>query len=236
MNDNHQTTGGSAIPCTRLRRTRRATCGYTLIELMMVMSIIAILSTMAFFLFGMIQARANKTSTKALLGRIGKAIELYANDFGDPPLFQAAGFLAGDWNQVQANNTMLYTILCTKSDSGVYQGGRRRAWPGYLTGNNDLGTAADHATESIRDLWGQPLIYVARRDWNGVSTTNWGWPTSFAPFDSRKFLYELWSAGKDGEFSTVRGNAVAATTANVAAIDNDNIPSDVYDPSDLRYQ
>ena len=214
----------------------RHRAAFTLIELLMVIAIISLLMSMAFVMWGIIQARANKTSTQSLLTKVGKAIELYKNDYGSAPLFQDPAFSAGDWTQAHKNNTMLYTILCTKDATGVYQGGRQRPWPGYLVGDTDLGLAADASTRMIRDLWGQPLLYVSRKDLKGVSTQNWGWPSGFKINDIRKFDFELWSAGKDGEFSLIRGSAVAATAANTASVDNDNIPGGAYDPSDLRYQ
>ena len=205
---------------------------FTLIELLIVIAVIALLMAIAFPIWGMFQRAAERTETRAHLAKIAGAIEKYRVDYGSAPLFTGT-WTNGSEAMVIANNTRLYTMLCTTESDA-----RGRPWPGYLTGDSSLPSGRlDPQARLILDRWGKPVIYMASAVRSAtIATPNYGWPAGVRVYDEHKFLYELWSMGRDEAFQRVRGSAAAATASTLAQgvdpTDMDNIAAASYNPAD----
>lgn len=70
---------------------KKSTSGFTIVELLIVIVVIAILATISVVAYNGIQTRANNTQTIDAVGQFVKAYSLYAADNGDYP--NAAGCL-----------------------------------------------------------------------------------------------------------------------------------------------
>ena len=64
---------------------RKATSGFTIVELLIVIVVIAILAAISVVAYNGIQTRARDNVRKADLSSIAKALELYRADFGEYP-------------------------------------------------------------------------------------------------------------------------------------------------------
>ncbi|MGC9319840.1 MAG: prepilin-type N-terminal cleavage/methylation domain-containing protein [Armatimonadota bacterium] len=71
----------------------RATCGFTLVELLVVIGILAILTGLLFPVFARVSERGRAASCVANLRQVGMATGIYAQDAGDvyPPRFTVLG-------------------------------------------------------------------------------------------------------------------------------------------------
>ncbi len=65
--------------------------GFTIVELLVVIVIIAILAAVSIVAYNGVQTRAENTKTLSGLGQLGKALQLYKNDNGRYPLVKAPG-------------------------------------------------------------------------------------------------------------------------------------------------
>lgn len=183
--------------------------GFTLVELLVVIVILAILAGMLLPALARFRLRAVEAQTMSLLSKVDTAIKAYHQDWGRYPLSQP--FVAGDWGTVSDNNqTVLYRELVS-----VENHHRNRPRPGYLVGTL---REVDLKDNMIVDSWGNPLVYLAT-DAAGdyASGVVDPWPG---------FTYELWSAGADGSFNDFRSEDGS---------DLDNLAADMYDPSNLSH-
>jgi prepilin-type N-terminal cleavage/methylation domain-containing protein len=69
--------------------------GFTLVELLVVISIIGILASIGLIAFGSAQARSRDAQRKSDLKQLGSALELYYSDYGQYPAGNANGQILG---------------------------------------------------------------------------------------------------------------------------------------------
>ena len=101
--------------------------GFTLIELLVVIAIIAILSTFAVIALGNAQKKARDAKRQADLKTLQTAIELYANDHGDPPTSanwstlesDLSSYLPGGLPEDPSSQTWVYCVNGSKYLVGV---------------------------------------------------------------------------------------------------------------------
>ncbi len=180
--------------------------GFTMVELMITISIIAILAGLLFAVAGTVTKRQKKEATKMLLSKVEAALHMYKNEQGSYPSY------------VSTSTNNLWASLGSS-------GG------GYLT-NNDLSTTknlngnniCDEYTEASGQAYGTPLIYLT--GFTSVASKVGDIPSSSSQaYFGRKDEFELWSAGPDGDFST------GARTSSSSSNDNyDNITVGKYGP------
>lgn len=83
--------------------------GFTLIEILIVISIIAILASLVLSAAGFVQKKGARNRAEAEIAAIGAALESYKADNGDYPS-----------NSISTNNTNLVTALMPTNGSKVY--------------------------------------------------------------------------------------------------------------------
>jgi prepilin-type N-terminal cleavage/methylation domain-containing protein len=203
--------------------------GFTLIEVLVVVAVIAILASLLFPIMGYAQRRSAETRARTFLAGVAGAIDMYAQDRGRFPACPG-GWASGSTTWADACGSMLYVELVSVQKDRGRSGAERLPRPGYLRdtilpGNlaAPLGTDAQLADAAyanrLIDQWGNSLLYYA-------APYPAGGP---APFAGSATQYELWSMGPDGAFADLRANA-----ADPLDPDNDNIPAKNYAGGPIR--
>lgn len=110
--------------------------GFTLIEILVVMTIIGILTTISLVNYRTSQIKARDTRRKSDLSQIQKALEMYYNDYGVYPLGGAVGEILGcdagacNWGEPWIKSEEVYiktmpydprTKYCYDSDGTYYK-------------------------------------------------------------------------------------------------------------------
>lgn len=113
----------------------RKAYGFTIVELLIVIVVIAILAAVTIVAYNGIQQRAKAVRQNAAIDRIGKAIQLWSAEKGSSLGSSGAGAGGTGVGSFQAKNTGTYTAI---SIEDLLRGA------GYLTGANDNG-AFNHA-------------------------------------------------------------------------------------------
>lgn len=192
--------------------TRRA---FTLVELLVVISILAVLTAIAIPALSAVRKSSDTKATKAFLERIKLQVESYSNDFGDYPPSRASA-IGHRGNDVNAGSEILLRCLTTSSKSGPYME-FEDAQLGNTDGDSLSGSA--NPTRSVMrtaelleivDSFGNPILYIHNKDYDrgGVVRLPGGDKTipAFSHGKTKQFAgltsFQLWSAGVDGEHGT----------------------------------
>ncbi|MCA8921510.1 MAG: prepilin-type N-terminal cleavage/methylation domain-containing protein [Planctomycetes bacterium] len=195
-----------------LRHRRR---GFTLVELLVVIGVIAVLAALAIPALSGVRRNSQRANTKNLITELGLAIENYQLDFGDypPSTPKRAGLTSNGKNDgVEA----LVRCLTTQAKNGPYfefkddQLGNTDV-DALPRGNPTQSTIAVAELFEVVDDWGNPLVYWNNADYDKPATCvkidgativasagKAGKTGQYA--DLTKF--QLWSAGPDGEPGT----------------------------------
>lgn len=125
-----------------MNRLIRAPRGFTMIELMIVVAVIAVLTLIAVPKFGSLIRKANEGGTKGHLGTIRSAIRLYYmdNDQVFPPYFNAlreggAKYLSGSTPLFTGYHAVTDNVDNLMAQNSLSDAGQ---W-GYVSGGQDAG-------------------------------------------------------------------------------------------------
>lgn len=178
---------------TNPRPPVRRRSGFTLIELMAVITIIVILAGLVVGGMGFVSERQAKEKAKVQIALLSKALEEYKLDFGTyPPTSNVSGTFTNStgsntskilfdylyFNSDRANGfDPDQKIYLPELDPGTAQSPNKQGWTS--------GTAA--ATTIITDPWGNQYCYRSAVGASGTANTNAQNPD-----------FDLWSMGKDG--------------------------------------
>ena len=132
-----------AIMTTLTRRSE----GFTIVELLSVIVVIAILATITIVAYNGIQKRANETKMKTDIATIGKAITV-ARVFKQSTLHDITGTWFTAYScAIKPSGTNLATLSRTD-----------RCWEDYISALASISEASGMNIENMIDPWGRPYI------------------------------------------------------------------------------
>lgn len=171
------------------------TRAFTLIELLTVISIIAILSAISLNVLKGVKERSAVGLAKAELASLSQALEMYKLQYGDYPQVSA-----GTWTGVTTNETRLLQALIGKfGPTGVPITEKPFIETSKFTTSADPYIVGNAATATLQDPWGNNYYYLYKSS---------GWTTP---------SYILMGTGPDGySYGTT-----VAPTANSDLINTD---------------
>ncbi|WFB34577.1 prepilin-type N-terminal cleavage/methylation domain-containing protein [Kiritimatiellota bacterium B12222] len=155
--------------------------GFSLVELLVVMAIIAILMGIVLGVSGVVQRKAADVRGRAKIADLMTQIEFYKNDEGQyPPSTDAIGFNSSE-NQDKRKVMVLYRTTAT--DPKGFMDWYEEKYPDTRFDLFDLGTKTVDGVdiEYFKDVWGKPIIY------------------EYDP-DESPFVYLIGSTGPDGGY------------------------------------
>ena len=131
------------------------TRGFTLVEMLIVISIIVILMALLIPVLGTVQQRAKMRATRAMIDGIQNALQRYCIDFNEYPPSNTAG-LSGP---VDASS--LYVYLSGPNGRGIdtVQGGLARHRDPYMNIPPEYVKRVGGQTLVV-DPWGSPIVYL----------------------------------------------------------------------------
>lgn len=146
--------------------------GFTLVEMLVVMAILAALAGIIVPVVGAVQRRSQAKACKALIDAIAGAVEQYAGDFGDFPPTSLAD-LGVRTNGRNEGAEALVRCLTTRDRGGPYFDFKEEQLDN--TDDDALGAGDDPTSSAyvggdlleVTDPWGNPLIYFHHRDYRG---------------------------------------------------------------------
>jgi prepilin-type N-terminal cleavage/methylation domain-containing protein len=198
------------MPRSRRRR------GFTLVELLVVIGVIAVLAALSIPAISAVRTRAQVRETVAFLDRVKLAIASYAHEFGHyPPAPRRSGFPR--LNGQNDGNEVLLRCLSTSVKTGPFM-----QFEDERLGNTDEDRLPSDAcparsTFKVRELleildgWQNPIVYIHNADYdiggNALLTPGGLTPVPAARSkETGQYLglttYQLWSAGPDQEAGT----------------------------------
>ncbi len=194
-------------------RNRR---GFTLIEVLIVISIIGVLMALLVPTLVGARLRAAVTAVKAELSQLKSALETYNSKFGDYPptsLADLGGPKKGD--DVNQGIESVVACLSTRKGSGPYFNFNEKQLQ-----NRDEDAADKNLTDWVygdnslfefEDRWSGPYVYIHSRDYekpeglNKYITATNPEPFEITPIKSKKtksfvnpVSFQIWSLGPDG--------------------------------------
>ncbi len=143
--------------------------GFTIVELLVVMAVIAILASITIPVISGVKTRQKAKSTKLLIEQLKLALDAYANDFGDYPPSDPK-VLGLPSNGVNDGIECLVRCLSTKKKKGPYY-----EFKDEELANTDHDLATANPTDSIMttrelfevvDAFGHPLVYMHNADYD----------------------------------------------------------------------
>jgi len=190
--------------------TRRAGRGFTIIELLVVMAVIAILLALLVPTLSKIRDHVRRVQTQSMIGGIGMALETYKEAHLRYPPDQHPGLGGSPGLDLSSEcliyylsgGSMFYDALSSPVDYpwhhnlyniGVNGGGRKAMSVYYEFTSNSLADFDDDDAPELIDPWQHRLIY------NAGSTTNGDWNQYAAPMH-RLNKFDLFSAATDGQY------------------------------------
>lgn len=161
--------------------------GFTLTEILVVVAMIAVLSTLVVGSFGWIEAKKREETAKVMVQELSYALEQYKTNTGQIPANGA---------DLKTSSNQLYTALFSdpqnagKSDAGfnVYLPKLDPALSLGAEGGAKVVEKRD-GIYVILDPWGQPYRYCRGFNEGGPNT-------------AKNPDFDIWSVGKDGQSGT----------------------------------
>lgn len=187
--------------------------GFTLIEVLVVIAVIAILSAIAFPVLSSVKTRSKAKATKVLIENLKLKLEQYASDFGDyPPSNPKLVGLPS--NGVNDGIECLVRCLTTRKKNGPYyefpeEQLKNVDRDSLVSGNPTDSTMTSRELFEVVDGFGNPLVYLHNADYDTghkVSVGDDGDTVSVKGVKSAKTgqfhglrSFQLWSFGANGK-------------------------------------
>jgi prepilin-type N-terminal cleavage/methylation domain-containing protein len=208
----------------RAKQERRSTRGFTLVELLVVVALIAIMAALLFPVFSQARESARKTRCLTNLKQISAAVLMYAADYDDTLPYDVTRWdpvpatdPCSPWNPNQRLEAKLWPYLRNAEVFGCPSANRRPViWD------------ALHAV-CTRDGWGYPDFLCFPRDTTRGKPLNYGWNAGV-----------FWlSVGPPGSECEARGKPLAAVLSperRVMVADSRSSYVDAFDLSFANYR
>jgi general secretion pathway protein G len=211
---------------TARRAQGRREGGFTLVELLVVIGILALLAGLLFPAVTAAQRRSREKAAKAMIERLTLALEQYASDFGDyPPTSLAA--LGVATNGVNEGNESLVRCLSTRKERGPYFPFEEKDLANTdgdkLSGRDPCdSTLGSKELFEVVDPWGNPYIYFHNRDYRGGAKLERyvlqdGTRITCRPHPNQRTgqypgvtSFVIWSVGADGKNDDGEGDDIAS--------------------------
>jgi prepilin-type N-terminal cleavage/methylation domain-containing protein len=180
----------------KTRQSRRLSSGFTLVELLVVVSIIIVLAAMSFGAIGIATKRQKAVTTLNDIQGLSSAMEAFYNEYSRMPS-------VGSGDQITAEGeagAKLLTILLGKEDtSGEMQNPRQLTFlTAKISSNKKKGGlvySSGNQVEGMYDAWGRPLNIRFDDDFDGEIQD----PIKQGNIVRQKKVI-IWSFGADGKF------------------------------------
>jgi len=203
---------------------KRSKHGFTLLEMLVVISIIAILSGLVVTGMTTAKAKAKVQVTKALISKIAAALESYYAAYGDYPPTDLSDLYLGASNGVNNGIESVVACLSDQNKGGPFLSGI----PENKYTNKDGDSCSppptnwwfgDGQLREIVDEWNNPLVYFHSRDYdNPFKGSNYSFNISGAAVAPQRnpntaafygaTTFQIWSAGMDEKNDNGTGNDV----------------------------
>lgn len=199
---------------TRQSGARRA---FTLVELLVVMSVIAILMSLLVPTLNAIRGQVNETRVISIIEGVSMALEQYKQTFYTYPPDRMTGkhadldksseclvyclsgaSIAYNPSSPPANYPWQHTLF---QDSSVDGSARRAMTIFYQFKENTLADQDKDKVPELIDPWQHRLVYNSGAPTSGTFPDRQSWNQYSAPFHNLK-KFDIISAGRDGKFGT----------------------------------
>lgn len=195
-----------------------AQSGFTMVEVLTVIAIIAILVGLLVPSVNYVQYQSKKTSTQADLQRISKGLESFHSTFGNYPPSTLNGRKDHEGNRINQGAESITAWLMSEKRGGPYL-----EWPDKRYANTDEDRANQNLTGwffghnrlmEMTDVWRNPVIYFHHRDYDHSEPYSTYQRRSGQTVQAQprkegktgafrgKFSFQLWSMGADGQPGT----------------------------------
>jgi prepilin-type N-terminal cleavage/methylation domain-containing protein len=180
----------------KTRPSRRSSSGFTLVELLVVISIIIVLAAMSFGAIGIATKRQKSVTTLNDINGLSSALDAFYNEYSRMP-----NIGSGDQITTEGESgAKLLTILLGKEDSsGEMQNPRQLAFLSpRVTKNKKQGGlvySSGNQVEGMYDAWGRALNIKFDDDFDGEIND----PVKQGDIVRQKKAI-IWSFGADGKF------------------------------------
>ncbi|MFC1582774.1 type II secretion system protein [Planctomycetota bacterium] len=222
--------------------------GFTLIEMLVVMGIIAMLAAMLFPIFTIIRNRVKESNTGILMSNIRMALEQYANDFSGyypPDTLDASPLMVNGGALENSSQCLCYYVESEFiSDDGrpmkpylTYEPRRKR-----FKGDNVYSEVVDYTAPPVRgvisfdyivDYFGTPILYDERRsegDLDGLNRQSFILISGGAHDKNRNVnLDDFDAVGDNSMFNAIEGSRIDTRRSDY----RDQIPSRRSDNDDI---
>lgn len=149
-------------PAMKIRSNRRASRGFTLVELLVVISIIVVLAALSFGAAQVAIKKANTLKTRTSATNIASAVDSYYQEYSKLPV------IGGETDEIrtegEAGIEFLTVLLGKEDDTGEMQNPRKLPFLTVETGKNKnkgglvySNGGAGGQIEGLYDAWGQPF-------------------------------------------------------------------------------
>ena len=178
---------------------KRDSKGFTVIELLIVIAIIAILMGLLMPMIAAVQRSARNKHTKALIVGLSAALQMYKTQFDEFPPSTVADPFLNCTPAVPVDNWSLYKYLCGADGRGPVQfvnGTQRRFEPFYTPPPEFIVKSGNEV--HIIDAWGKDIVYLNCKWYTDAKTVldpNYTSSTDKACHNPTSF--DLYSTGPD---------------------------------------
>lgn len=190
------------------RPARRDLAAFTLIEMLVVISIIAILMGLAFPAFQSVQNSAKRTQAKNDITQIVTAVNAFYTEYGRYPVL--AGNATGTYDE--KNNDQLFNVLTARADQGEQLGLNPKRiqfiiMPTAKNASKPVSGQAPSGPYQYKwvDPWGMPYFVRVDFDYDNNIPNPY---SSNAGFPDINVGCISWSLGKDSKGGSADKNSV----------------------------